>query len=113
MSFKWHHPQHINILDVAAAFAHLPRQARTAANCSKRQLMILDSKVACSVMAKGRSSSRRLNRLCRRLLGLVVAADLYPLVIWTISRWNFADKPSRAFEVRADESEPKARGISV
>ena len=71
--------------------------------------MILDSKVARSVLAKGRSSSRRLNRLCRRLMGLVVAADLYPLVLWSISRWNFADKSSRAFEDKADESESKAR----
>ena len=57
--------------------------------------MVLDSKVAANAIAKGRSSSRRLNRQLRRLLAVVLASDQYPLVLWTISKWNFADKPSR------------------
>ena len=96
LSFAWKHEQHINILEVAAAFAHLRRKSRGPEGHALRQLIVLDSKVAANVMAKGRSSPRRLNRMCRRIMALVLAADLYPLVLWTISRWNYADRPSRA-----------------
>ena len=103
MSWKWVHAQRINMLEVQAAFAFLRRRAQDADGASLRQLTVLDSKVATNVLAKGRSSSRRLNRLCRRVMALCMAADLYPLVLWTVSRWNSADKPSRAFEQKKDQ----------
>ena len=79
---------------------YLRRRARSMASRQKRHLLIVDSQVVAGVMAKGRSSSRRLNRVCRRMLALEVATDNYPLVVWTISKWNFSDFASRKFSPR-------------
>ena len=60
-----------------------------------RLFHVLDSRVVCGVMAKGRSSSRRLNRCCRRLLPLVLGVNWYLHSLWTISDWQFSDAASR------------------
>ena len=60
-----------------------------------RLFHVVDSMVTSSVLAKGRSSSRVLNRILRRICALVLAADLYVLPLWTISGWNFSDSGSR------------------
>ena len=94
--FKW--GSHINILELSAFLSHLRHRARTVKSRNERFYHILDSKVACGVITKGRSSSRRLNRVCRRIAALVLAVDTYPLILWTISGWNFSDGASRRFE---------------
>ena len=58
---------------------------------------IVDSMVVAAVMTKGRSSSKVPNRTLRRMCGVVVAADLYILPLWTLSGRNFADAGSRMF----------------
>jgi hypothetical protein len=98
MSWPWRHEQHINILEMAAFLTHSRRRARMSQCRGKRYLHIVDSKVTANVVAKGRSSSRRLNRLARRLMAVDLATDCYPLVLWTISDWNFSDEASRRFE---------------
>jgi hypothetical protein len=52
-----------------------------------------------AVFSRGRSSSPRLNRLCRRYCALACASDISVHCVWTISGWNFADKPSRGVRV--------------
>ena len=59
---------------------------------------ILDSLVAAGVLAKGRSSSKRLNRPARRAMAWLLAADRYVVPLWTISKWNFADGASCVFD---------------
>lgn len=56
---------------------------------------MVDTMVTAAVIAKGRSSSRILNRTLRRIAGLTLAGDLYPLALWTISGWNYSDAGSR------------------
>jgi hypothetical protein len=102
LAWPWKSKAHINELEVSSAITALRRRSRSAARHGERVLLILDSTVAVGVLAKGRSSSKRLNRLCRRAAAIVLAADQYPVYTWTISGWNFADRPSRRVHPRAD-----------
>ncbi|CAE7290874.1 unnamed protein product [Symbiodinium sp. CCMP2592] len=61
----------------------------------KRFFCIVDSLVTFYVLGKGRSSSKRLNRICRRITAISLATGLIPITLWTISKWNFSDGASR------------------
>ena len=65
-------------------------------NHSCRILHVLDSRVVSCVLAKGRSSSCKLNRVLRRVSALMLASDVYVFPLWTVSGWNFADFGTRA-----------------
>ena len=56
---------------------------------------IVDSMVSAAVLAKGRSSSRVLNRVLRRINAVLLLTDLYVLPVWTLSGWIFSDAGSR------------------
>ena len=86
------------MLEVAAVLNLVEAQSERASVVSKRVFVVLDSLVAGSVIPKGRSSSRRLNKQLRQLAAFVLAADMYLVVPWTVSRWNWSDRPSRLFE---------------
>ena len=98
LSWAWRMEQHINILEMQAFLTHLRHRARVTGTFGQRFLHILDSRVSCGVIAKGRSSSRRLNRVARRIAALALAYDNSPLTLWTISKWNFSDFASRVHE---------------
>ena len=95
-SYAWQSSQHINILELVAFFNYLRACVNKADNHCCRFLHVLDSRVASCVLAKGRSSSSKLNRILRRVGSLLLASDLYVLPMWTISGWNFSDHGSRA-----------------
>ena len=60
-----------------------------------RWLHILDSMVSRGALAKGRSSSTRLNKVLKKHAAAALAQDGYLFPLWTISQWNFSDKASR------------------
>ncbi len=96
LSYKWKHDgDHINVLEAQALFTHMRRISRESQNHQSRLFVVLDSQVLFYAVGKGRSPSQRLNRVLRRLMALTLAADMVILPIWTISAWNWADKPSR------------------
>lgn len=70
--------------------------------CTKRMFTrfvhFLDSQVALSVLVKGRSSSRILNRAVKRCSALTLAASLMPCYGYVGSKWNPSDIPSRLWE---------------
>ena len=88
--------EHINLLETRALLNHLRRRATDHTGHWSRFLRILDSQVAQSVSAKGRSSSFQLNRILRRITGVVLAAALFPFYAWTRSELNPSDAPSRS-----------------
>ena len=94
-SYSWDSVQHINVLELAAVLNFLRFAARDLEWANLRVFHIVDSRVVSCVLAKGRSSSKLLNRLLRRICSVLVACDLYILPLWTISQWNFGDIPSR------------------
>ena len=101
-SYKWDSVQHINVLELAVVFTCLRHVARDLGLVEKRFFHIVDSRVTSCVLAKGRSSSKILNRTLRRISALLIACDLYLYPLWTISQWNFADLPSRVWDPPPD-----------
>ena len=95
-AYAWQQPHHINVLELVAFFNYLRACARKPDNHSNRILHVLDSRVASCVIAKGRSSSCKLNRILRRVSALLLASDVYVFPLWTVSGWNFADFGTRA-----------------
>ena len=97
MSFPFQYEEHINILELKAVILYFERVCSLSCNFHSRFLHLLDSRVACAVLAKGRSSSGQLNKLLRRLASTMIASDctLYPL--WASSNWQPADRGSRVW----------------
>lgn len=95
LSFKWKQEAHINELEAQALVAHVKRLLREEDNQCLRFLVVVDSQVLFYAVGKGRSPSRRLNRILKRLSSLVLFGDIYVLPVWTLSAWNYADIPSR------------------
>ena len=95
MAFKWKQEGHINELEAQALASHVRRILREDGMQQVRVMVVLDSQVLYFALGKGRSPARRLNRILRRVMALSLAGDLYLFPIWTLSAWNYADKPSR------------------
>eukprot|EP00435_Cladocopium_sp_Y103_P052367 s993_g16.t1 len=95
LSHSWHTSEHINYLEIRAFIAMLKRRIRQVHVHATRYLHIVDSSVTREAVAKGRSSSPQVNKLLRKICALCLVSDTYPLVAWTVSRWNFADLASR------------------
>jgi hypothetical protein len=93
-SYKWAQSQHINVLEFIALFNYIRSIVTSSRIHSHRLFHVLDSRVSSCIVAKGRSS-RLLNRCCRRFAAFTLAADIYVLPLWTISKWNFSDAASR------------------
>ena len=98
LSFAWRQEQHINVLEVSAFLVEFRRRTRQVHQLGTRFFNVTDSQVMFHCLSKGRSSSPRLNRLLRRVNALSLMGDVLPVHLWTISKWNFADKPSRLFQ---------------
>ena len=96
-SYRWKWKQHISVLEVLAVVNHVTQSFETPGLLSQRFFHVVDSQVAAAVISKGRSSSKQLNFLLRKLAGLILAGDAFPLMLWTLSKWNFADLASRKF----------------
>ncbi|CAK0897785.1 unnamed protein product [Prorocentrum cordatum] len=77
--FPWRQEAHINELEVGAAVNAVKWRARTTARFGTRYLHLLDSQVAASVLAKGRSSARRLWGWMRAHASYLLACGSYPL----------------------------------
>ena len=97
-SYPWKYEQHINVLEFAAFLNFLRSRGCDCSFQRCRFFHVFDSRVVSCVVAKGRSSSRLLNRLSRKVCSLLLASDVYVLPLWTISGWNFADEASRQFD---------------
>ena len=93
--YPWKQMHHINALEFTAFLNYVRSIVVNPATHSLRCFHVLDSRVSSCIVAKGRSSSRLLNRLCRRLAAFTLASDTYFLPLWTISKWNFSDAASR------------------
>ena len=97
-SWRWQRAEHINLLELRAILRTLEWRARTASFHSCRCPHLSDSQICLAVLVKGRSSSRKVNRILRRIASLCIALELFPLWSWISSRLNPADKPSRRYE---------------
>ena len=88
-------PAHINVLELRSVFNYLRYRAQRVDLLPARIFIFLDSQVALSVLAKGRSSSLQLNNLLRRIAGLALLCDFRLYLGWCSTDANPADVPSR------------------
>lgn len=103
--WTWQTPSHINIHETASIFRllkteaiHRPRQ---------RFPVGVDSHVALSALAKGRSPSYGLRPVLRRSASVCVAGCLYPAYLFAPTRFNPSDCPTR----NVDVPEPSRHGF--
>ena len=101
LAFPCQQDGHINELELNTFAVFLKRRSRSRNKQHTKFFHVLDSMVCRGALAKGRSSSKRLIRVLRRCSALMLAMDGYCYPLWTISAWNFADKPSRMHEKAA------------
>ena len=78
LRFPWERPgAHINELELRALFTLLRSLARSSGNIGMRFAVHVDSLVVLGIAAKGRSCSRLLNSILRRLNAHVLASGFY------------------------------------
>ena len=94
-SYPWKQEAHINELELQALAVMSKHRGRNSKKFHTRWLHILDSMVSRGALAKGRSSSSRLNRVLQKHAASSLAQDSYLFPLWSISQWNFSDKASR------------------
>lgn len=97
-AYPFHSGEHINILELRALSHTMEWRLRRSTFGDCRCLHLCDSQVVLGVVVKGRSSSRQLNRLLRRLAALLVAGGVALVLAWVESHLNPADEPSRRHE---------------
>ena len=78
----WKVEGHINELEMNAFAVFLKRRSRTVGKQHTKFFHVLDSMVCRGALAKGRSSSRRLNRVLRRCSALLLAMDGYCYLLY-------------------------------
>ena len=92
---KWRWKDHITLQEGRAHLLQLQWLARQPRLHRCRQPFLIDNQALVGALAKGRSSSRRLNRICRKSAGLYLFASVRPLVVWVPTTVQPADGPSR------------------
>ena len=98
ISAKWKlRGEHINALEARAYVLSLRWRARQRKMLHSRFLHLVDSQVTLGAMSKGRSSTRRLRFICKQAAAIQLAGGLFPILGFTRSHTNPADRPSRQF----------------
>lgn len=96
-AWRWPRPRHINIQESTVVEVLLRQLALDTPKT--RQVIALDSNVGLSSLVKGRSSSKGLQPVLRRVGATVVVGSLYPAYHFSPTRWNPADHPTRDNEM--------------
>ena len=92
--------EHINKLEMRAVYTAIKWRLFRARSPGKRCLHLVDSMVSLQVLNKGRSSSRKLRVLTKKMTALLIAGRTLLLLAYTHTSQNPADRPSRASEKR-------------
>ena len=94
---------HVNLLELRAVKDERKAQARAQTwqrGSGLRSINLCDSRVVIGAWAKGRSSSRQINRVLRSCLGYAVAGRTKVCNVWVGTKSNPADDPTRHVAVR-------------
>ena len=90
--------RHINLLEEEAILKLVNRLSRL--KTPTRAVCLTDSHVVRGATSKGRSSSRALTTLLRKIGSTMVAAAIYLTLPFVPTRWNPSDDPTRDAELR-------------
>ena len=92
-SWKWTRSSHINVLEGKAALRLFTRVASDGGDV--RLPFLCDSHVARSAIAKGRSPSGALQCLLKKVCATCIGYGLYPAGVFSPTRYNPGDAPTR------------------
>lgn len=92
---EWGFEAHINGLEPRAVWLHVRWLSRSERHHNKRHPLGVDSKVVLFVVAKGRSSSKLLGPLCRKIAATCAYAGIRLYPVWIPTAENPSDPPSR------------------
>ena len=99
--------EHINVLELKAAYNAIRHKSRRARSWHKRHLIFVDNQVILGALAKGRSSRQGLNYVLRKVASLTLGLRMRVYPRWVPTKRNYADGPSRGFSLGvAPESIP-------
>ena len=101
LSLKAKCPAHNNVLEAEAYLTWLKWLLRSVKHRDARAVCLVDSKVVLGGVTKGRSSSRPLLRVLRRVGALQLAGNLLTRLVYCPTECNPADAPSRGVRVRS------------
>ena len=93
---KWRSEKPIHILEGEALVLGLKWFLRSQRNFGRRIIVFLDNDALVGAIRKGRSSVPDFNIICRKVMALTLAGDLYLEVYYIPSKENPADEPSRS-----------------
>ena len=88
-------PEHINKLEMRAVETGLRWRLFRHKAYRKRVLHLVDSMVSLQIINKGRTSSRKLRSISRRIAALLISGNLLLTLAYTATKTNPADAPSR------------------
>ena len=107
--WTWDLQEHINLLELRAAFAAYRHACRSTRSWRCRHMLFVDNQVVLGIISKGRSSKAGLNHILRRIGALALATRCRFYVRWVPTKRNYADGPSRGQSLGvAMESVPTA-----
>ena len=94
----WKRSSHINLLEASSAVSSLVSVSKRAS--SVRFCQLIDSAVCRGAFSKGRSPSRALQPLLKKAGAVCITSDLYPAWLYSPTRLNVADDPTRDAPIR-------------
>ncbi len=97
---------HVNLQE-ARGVRLVVRDEAGDSNVPRRVVILVDSKVVLGAVAKGRSSSSKLNGIIRSLFGYLVFARFSISLVWIESALNPADDPTRDVPLRTPMDWPE------
>lgn len=106
-SYSFRQTSHINLQEARALKKEVVRQSGDIGQRGSIQLCLNDSRVVCGAVAKGRSSSFKLNGILRSMLPFLIFADITLAMIWIETHANPADHPSRFAPIPKPTLSPK------
>ena len=88
--------EHINKLEMRAIYTAIKWRLFKQKIAHQRCLHLVDSMVSLQILNKGRSSSRKLKALTKRIAALLVSGRMLLILAYVHTSQNPADRPSRA-----------------
>ena len=96
---KWEHKEHINLLELRSIFLAIKYQASHFGALGTRLFHLTDSYVCLSIISKGRSGSKQLSRILKRLNSFLLSHGLYLILAHVESTTNPTDGESRSLDI--------------
>ena len=105
---KWKHRDHINFLELRSILLSIRFHVSHLKHVHSRIFHVTDSYVCMSILAKGRSGSRQLNRLLRQVNAYLLGFGLFLVIAHVESSENPTDGASRSLEVLPSPDKSRA-----